>query len=161
MVIEVNFFGSFMVFEERLEEVNQTLSKVSIRQRGEKLSIRGTFTSKPDDGNRPKSQEISTGKPATPAGLRMTVVIAQEIDSLLVRDKFEWEPYLKGKQKPAETVGEWLEKFEAAHWNNTPLQSRLALRSLNPLTRYQCLSPTHQFLKNRLLSLRHWTVNEG
>lgn len=48
----------------------------------------------------------------------MAAAIAQEIDSLLVRDKFEWEPYLKGKQKPAATVGEWLEKFEADHWNH-------------------------------------------
>lgn len=107
-----------MTFQERLGDVNKTFSKVSIRQRGEKLSIRGTFPPKPGDGERPKSYEHSTGKPATPAGLRMAAAIASEMDSLLIRDKFEWAPYLKGKQKPPEKVGEWLEKFGTHHWEH-------------------------------------------
>lgn len=109
-----------MTFEERLEEVNNSLARVSIRQRGKKLSIRGTFPPKPGDGDRDKSYEISTGKPATPAGLKQAKGIAEEIDGLLIREKFDWKPYLKDKQKPAEIVGEWVEKFEAHHWEHVP-----------------------------------------
>ncbi len=93
------FLGSFMTFEERLEAANKIFSKTSIRQRGEKLSIRGAFPQKPGDGDFCKSYEISTGKPSTPAGLKMAAAIAQEIDSLLIREKFEWGPYLQGQAK--------------------------------------------------------------
>ncbi|WP_190504114.1 hypothetical protein [Oscillatoria sp. FACHB-1407] len=93
-----------MTFEERLEESHKACSKVSIRQRGEKLSIRGTFPPRPGDGERYKSYEISTDKPANPVGLKMAAAIASETDNLLIRDKFEWGPYLKGKQKPPERV---------------------------------------------------------
>ncbi|MBE9178654.1 integrase [Oculatella sp. LEGE 06141] len=106
-------------FDERLAETNQLLSLVSIRIRGKRLSIRGTFPPKPGDGSHAKSYEISAGKPATFAGLRMAFAIAQEMESQLIKEKFDWTPYLKGKQKPSETVGEWVEKFTDHHWNNT------------------------------------------
>jgi integrase len=107
-------------FDEKLAKANQQLDRVSIRARGKKLSIRGTFPPKPGDGSKPKSYEISTGKPATATGLEQVRAIAQEIESQLIRDKFDWIPFLKGKDKPAETVGEWIERFEANHWSITP-----------------------------------------
>jgi len=109
-----------MEFSDRLFEVNQQLESVTIRVRGRKLSIRGTFPPKPGDGNKPKSYEISTGCSATPAGLRIAKEKAREIDSLLIRERFDWRPYLKGKAKPAETVLEWVERYEADHWQKTP-----------------------------------------
>ena len=45
---------------------------------------------------------------------------AQEIDSQLLWGRFDWGPYLKGKQKPAKTVAEWIERYEADHWASTP-----------------------------------------
>ena len=117
-----------MELADRIAEINKSLSQCAIRRRGNRLSIRGTFPPKPGDGNRAKSYEIATGKPATFAGLVQVKAIAQEIDGLLIRDRFDWTPWLKGVQKPAQTVGEWLASFEAAHWAKTP-QSPTKLNS--------------------------------
>jgi HPt (histidine-containing phosphotransfer) domain-containing protein len=126
-MVRANFLGIFwadgMTLSERLEEINKGLKLTAIRQRGSRLSIRGTFPPKPGDGSKAKSYEIATGKPANAAGLKQAAAIAQEIESLLIRDKFDWAAYLKGNQKPAQTVGEWLIKLEAHHWSHTPKDS--------------------------------------
>jgi len=54
------------------------------------------------------------------AGLKVARVKAQEIDSQLLWGKFDWTPYLKGKAKPVQAVGEWVERYEASHWEPTP-----------------------------------------
>ncbi|MEB3359177.1 MAG: integrase [Synechococcales bacterium] len=54
---------------------------------------------------------------ANPAGLKLAIAKAKEVDAQLVWEKFDWTPYLKDSDRPAETVGEWLEKFEADHWS--------------------------------------------
>lgn len=77
------------------------------------------FPPKPGDGSTPKRYEIATSKPATPAGLKQTRAIAHEIEAQLIRDRFDWRPWLKGKQKPPELTSEWIEKFTALHWEKT------------------------------------------
>lgn len=112
-----------MDFKVRLEEANQSLELLNIRKRGKgtgRLSIRGIFPPKPNDGDASKHYEHATGKPATPAGLKIAKAIAMEMESLLVQSKFEWRPYLKGKQRLPETVGDWVERYVAAHWEDTP-----------------------------------------
>ena len=54
------------------------------------------------------------------AGLKVAKAKAQEIDSQLLWGRFDWGPYLKGKQKPAKMVAEWIEKYEDDHWASTP-----------------------------------------
>lgn len=125
---EANFLGNFwaggkgrMGLEGKIAEINQSLAKVAVRQRGGKLSIRGTFPPKPGDGDRPKSYEISTGKPATPAGLKVAAAIAQEIDSLLIRDKFDWSPYIREKRGSSDLlIKDHIDLLRQDHWNNTP-----------------------------------------
>ena len=92
-------WAKIMDFEARLEAVNQSLDLLNIWKPGKgtgHLSIRGIFPPKPGDGDSPKHYEHATGKPATPAGLKIAKAIAQEMEALLVKDNFEWRPYLTG-----------------------------------------------------------------
>ena len=109
-----------MSIEPLVADVNQHLERVAIRVRGKKLSFRGTFPPKPGDGRVPKHYELASGCSATPAGLKLAKAKAQEIDSLLVRERFDWELFLKPKSKPAQTVGDWIQKFEEDHWDKVP-----------------------------------------
>ena len=103
--------------KERIDRANQALDRVKIRQHGGRLYLRGTLPPKPGDGDAPKQYEISTGLSATTEGIAIAKAQAQEIESLLMRDRFDWTPYLKGKQKSAETVSEWVARFEADFWS--------------------------------------------
>jgi integrase len=106
--------------DEKIKEVNTALSEVSIRRKGNRLYLRATLPPKPGDGDSPRQYELSTKCNATAEGLKLSKAKAQELESLLIREKFSWLPYLKGKDKPPETVGEWVARFEAAHWEKTP-----------------------------------------
>jgi hypothetical protein len=94
------------------------------------LALRGKFPPKPtqlppglgkNEGfileNR---QHLYLGLQATKEGLKAAIAIAKQIDSDLMFDRFDWTPWLKGKDKPAETVKEWLSRLVKAHWAKTP-----------------------------------------
>lgn len=112
-----------MDLSDRIREINQQLEKVSLRQKGGKLYIRGraddTFPPKPGE-RETKRVELALECNASLAGLKVAKLKAQEIDSQLLWGKFDWTPYLRGKHKPAQTVAEWIERYEAAHWDATP-----------------------------------------
>jgi hypothetical protein len=112
-----------MKIDERIREVNGHLSEVAIRRKGSKLYLRATLPPKPGDGDRPKQYELSTKCNATLEGLKIARAKAQELESLIIREKFSWCLYLSGKSKPPETVREWVEQFEVAHWEKTPRTS--------------------------------------
>ena len=103
-----------------IEKANQQVDRVKILRRGERLYIRGRFPPKPGDGTEVKRYEISTGYRAIRRELDLALGLAKEIEGQLVRERFDWAPYLKGKQKPAETVAEWIERLETDHWSLTP-----------------------------------------
>ncbi|MDA0267518.1 MAG: integrase [Cyanobacteria bacterium] len=42
------------------------------------------------------------------------------MEALLVQGRFDWQPYLKGTQRLPETVGDWVERYVANHWEHTP-----------------------------------------
>jgi hypothetical protein len=98
-------------FEERLRQINDELEILKIRPRGKRLSIRGIFPPKPGHGDLPKEYEIATGKPTTLAGLKMARTIATEIEALLIKERFDWRPYLRGKQRLPDTVGDWVQRY--------------------------------------------------
>jgi integrase len=105
-------------FGEVLGKVNTTLDRVQIRQKGDRLYFRATLPPKPGDGDKPKRYELSTGYGANADGLRFAKAKALEIEGQLLREAFDWTPWLKGKQKPPETVREWLKRFEENYWES-------------------------------------------
>ncbi len=104
--------------ESALQKANDALDRVTIRQKGGRLYLRATLPPKPDDGDSPKQYEISTGAPFSPEGLAIAKGKAMEIEGLLLRERFDWSLFLKGKQKPPETIGDWLDKFEEDYWSS-------------------------------------------
>ena len=107
-------------FESQLARSNRQLERVRIRIKRKRLYLRATLPPKPGDGERPKQYDLPSGCAATPAGLKIAKAKAQEIESQLVRETFSWQPWLKGKDKPPETVTEWLARLEEKHWELTP-----------------------------------------
>lgn len=108
--------------DDRLQEVNQQFEIVSLRAKYGKLYIRGSgkrFPLKPGAKENPKQIELPTGCNATPAGLKVARIKAHEVDSQLIYEKFDWTPYLRGKDKPLNLVGEWLKRYESLHWERT------------------------------------------
>lgn len=105
--------------KERINQVNQGLEKVSIREKDNRLYVRGRhFPPKPGDSTGGR-YEIALGVSATPAGLKVAIAKAKDIDNALLWEKFDWEPFLKGNQKPPETVAEWVNRYETRHWEQT------------------------------------------
>lgn len=137
-------------FDDRLKEANQQFEKVSLRPKGGKLYIRGKFPPKPGEKEW-KRAEIKTGCNATLAGLRVARLKAQEIDNQLQWEKFDWKPYLTGKQKPAELVKEWLEKYEQDHWEKTPRNATKEQSFLDCYQRYFMRIPPDEPLTLDLL----------
>jgi integrase len=105
-------------FREALGKTNTGLDRVQIRQKGDRLYLRATLPPKPGDGDKPKQYELSTGYGAHSEGLRFAKAKALEVEGQLLREAFDWTPWLKGKQKPPETVGEWLRRFEENYWES-------------------------------------------
>lgn len=108
--------------EAQLASINSQFEIISLRAKYGKLYIRGAgkkFPLKPGLKENPRQVEIPTGCNATFAGLKIARLKAHEVDSQLTWGKFDWTPYLKGKEKPATKVAEWLESYEAHRWERT------------------------------------------
>lgn len=102
--------------DDAIAKVNAGLDLVAVRRRGNRLYVRGTFPAKPGK-QRPAQAEIATGKTANPAGLVQARAIALEIESQLIREKFDWGNWLDQYRGGAPgDVREWVTKLEAAHW---------------------------------------------
>lgn len=104
-----------MEYTDRLASVNLRLTRVKLRVKGDRLYLRGTFPPKPG-GDRPKQAEIATGYRAIASELKLAEGFAREIEGQLIREKFDWVPFLKPSEKPPERVGEWLTRIEADWW---------------------------------------------
>ncbi|HEY9643506.1 MAG TPA: hypothetical protein V6C57_23660 [Coleofasciculaceae cyanobacterium] len=103
-----------------LKSINAELEYVGLRIKGDRFYVRGSkFPPKPG-AELVFRHEIPTGCKVSESGLRMARAIALEIDSKLIRNVFDWTPYLKAKYRPAELVGEWVERFIADHWSRVP-----------------------------------------
>lgn len=105
-------------FRESLGKVNKSLDRVKLRQKGDRLYLRATLPPKPGDGFEPKQYELSTGYGAHSDGLRFAKAKALEIEGQLLREGFDWLPWLKGSSKPPETVNEWVARFEQNYWES-------------------------------------------
>lgn len=90
---------------------------LQIEQRGQRLSLRGTFPPKPDsDRLHPYQQRLSLGIPATPAGLKQIEQDAKVIAAQLITREFRWSDYqltASGTRLSQVSLAEQLEAFEA------------------------------------------------
>lgn len=108
----------FSAFDQRIRCESSKLERVAIRRKGNKLYVRGNFPAKPGQTGTTRA-DIPTGCNATVAGLKVAFAKAQAIDSDLQWGRFDWGPYLRGHSSPPATIGEWLERYEADHWQHT------------------------------------------
>jgi hypothetical protein len=101
--------------EMAVAQANFELSLVSLRthKNSTRLYIESRhFPPKPGDGTG-KRYEIATGLRANAREIKVALALAKEIDSALMMGRFDWEPYLKGKQRSPQTIKDWIERLEA------------------------------------------------
>lgn len=106
-------------FLSKLELINSGLDRVTLRVKNGRLYCRATFPPKTGSG-KPQQYELTLKCRATLSDLRIAKAKAQEIESLLARDKWDWTPYFKGDAAPPETCGEWVLRLTQYHWQVTP-----------------------------------------
>jgi hypothetical protein len=75
--------------DQQVEAANKKLSRLKIRNKGNKLYLRGTLPPKPSDGILPRQYELSTGLPFTQEGIKVALARAQEIESRLILEKLK------------------------------------------------------------------------
>ncbi|MFN6572328.1 integrase [Dendronalium sp. ChiSLP03b] len=105
-----------------LEEINKRLKAskrgVSLRQRGDMLSIRATLPPRPNSKKiQAHQQDVALGMYANPAGLKAAEDKAIELAADIVKWKtgqaFPWENWIEGKLVPVGNTCEyWIEAFK-------------------------------------------------
>lgn len=122
-----------------INSANSRLSKVKIRIRGDRLSLRATLPTK--DGTGKKQQDIATGLPATPQGLKLALAKAQSLESDILLERFTWE-LSAPTPEPAETktIEYWCDELERTHWQTTPKTA----------SREHCFKNDYKFAFNQL-----------
>lgn len=108
--------------------------KISILQRGDRLSLQATLPPKPKlssdsslAGDKWHQQKISLGLRANLEGIRFAEAKAREISGLILAGAFDWEPYysspIQEMSKP-KTWGEVLPEFEAWYKSRHAIKER-------------------------------------
>jgi hypothetical protein len=93
-----------------LQAINAQLTRCKLVQHGNKLYVRSSYFP-PKPGGRAKGrQEIPT--PYYARELKLAKGYALEIDGQLLRERFDWSDWLRGKAAPAVSVRDWLTKLE-------------------------------------------------
>lgn len=97
--------------QDKIRQANIKLDRISIMQRGKRLTLRGTLPPKPGDGTKPKQYTISPGMPSTPEGLKLAIIEAQKIEADLVYGRFNWNV-----DKESLIVARAIAEFEKHYW---------------------------------------------
>ncbi|MGL5836778.1 MAG: hypothetical protein ACRC1Z_26640 [Waterburya sp.] len=97
--------------QDKISKANDKLDRLTIIQRGQRLTIRGTLPPKPGDGDKPKQYTISPGLPATAEGLKLCVIEAQKIEADLIYGRSVW-----AADKEKLIVRDAIREFEQHHW---------------------------------------------
>lgn len=104
-----------------LEEINKRLKQgkmgVSLRQRGDTLSLRATLPPRPgSEKTKPYQQDLALGMYANPAGIKAGEDKARELAVDIVRWKsgqdFPWNDWIERKAEPGNTCEYWIEAFK-------------------------------------------------
>lgn len=96
-----------------------------IYQRGNRLTLRGTFPPKPGKGDRSSQQILSPGIWANPDGLKLIEAMARRVRLEIDSQRFAWSDYLpelKTENEPEpeliKTIAQWVEEFEAFYFES-------------------------------------------
>ncbi|MDA0673176.1 MAG: hypothetical protein O3C67_05660, partial [Cyanobacteria bacterium] len=113
-----------------LEAVNKRLREaqigVQVLQRGNRLSLRGTFPPKPGAAKQyPHQQNIALSTYANPAGLERAEAEAFKVGALLACKEFDWRSYSpESVSQQKLTVAHWVERFRKHYMNTHTLTDR-------------------------------------
>ena len=91
---------------------NERLSRVKIRQRGQRLYLRATVPGR--DGKR-RQHEFATGCPATEHGLKLALAKAQTLEADLLLERFTWGNW---EEKDEQSIEQKIAEFEQAYWQS-------------------------------------------
>ncbi len=150
----------------QLETVNLRLKVaqlgVQLEQRGQKLSLRGTFPPRPNSGRmRSHQQRLSLGIPATLAGLKEGERQAKIIAAQLLAKTFNWHPYLVWSPEARRGEGglqQQLKDFEDYFWQQP---QRSAKPAASRTTWTSAYSPYVRKLATIAAAKPHLTTGEA
>lgn len=113
--------GTVVDIDKRIAQVNERLrtakTGVSLDRRGGMLWLRATLPPKPGSIKvKSHQQRLSLGVKATPAGIQHAEQKAKLLGAELNLGKFDWTNWGNDCSQ-AETVKDWVERFEADYWN--------------------------------------------
>ena len=102
-----------------LSEINARLklskSGVTVRQRGDRLYIRGTFPPRTGESGT-KQRDIPLGIYASPLGFKRAEAEARKIGAQLALKEFNWADWMDEPKAELETVAAWIARFEADYF---------------------------------------------
>lgn len=103
-----------------LEQINARLKAakngVTVRQRGERLYIRGTFPPRTGE-TEPKQRDISLSIYVNPAGYKRAEAEARKAGAQLACKEFKWSDWEDEPKPELNTVSSWIERFEADYFS--------------------------------------------
>ena len=73
-----------------IEKANAKLDHIKIKQRGKKLSLRGTLPKKPGKGSGVEQTFVSLGLSANEDGVRVALAKARKLEDDLLYERFNW-----------------------------------------------------------------------
>jgi integrase len=105
-----------------IEQLNTRLQAaklgITVRQRGNRLSLRATLPPRPGSGkNKPYQQDLSLNVYANPAGFKKAEAEAHRVGTLLAIGKFDWAEFLTAKEPDHIPTRSWLKQLEEQYFS--------------------------------------------
>jgi hypothetical protein len=97
--------------------LNKKLNRIKLRLKGTRIFLRGTLPAKPGDGITDKQYDLSTGLSLDNRNLQIAFARAQEIDSRLTLNQFNWSDYLGRGEIGTKPIRLWIAEFAIDFWH--------------------------------------------
>ncbi|NER33128.1 MAG: site-specific integrase [Oscillatoria sp. SIO1A7] len=115
-----------------MNELNRYLKDgkigVTVRQRGDRLCLRGTFPPRPGSSKpKPYQQDIALGVYANPAGFKTAKTEALRAGTMLASGTFDWAHWgvsVKEADVDSGSIEQWLAKFEEDYFSKRAENSK-------------------------------------
>ncbi len=133
-----------------LKEINSELKSIRagvvVRQKGDRLYLRGTFPPKPNSTkNQPHQQDLKLGIYANPAGFRRAAAEAMRVGGLLACKQFTWSEWLEPEpQSDSIPISDWLDRFEQDYFNKRARTPKTETSFQDYLKTWELFSDRHQ-----------------